>query len=360
MRDESGGVTPSGAPGEVTRVVFAGGTSAHEWEAGALGAALADPENGAHQPAVEYIRGSDWGGGIGGILYTLRGGQPGYSHYNSRGDVVAKTDAAGSLTYRASYEAFGTRTQEQGAAEDRQRANTKDEDPTGLLNEGFRYRDLVAGVWLTRDPAGFVDGPNLYAYVRQNPWTKFDPHGLNAQKGNRVRKALIAAREAFEQTGKINGRRPKNCRWAGNTKPWNKMGKKGADLQNEFGHIAEGVPFRKDGTADFSAFAKDLPGGRKNLKFGLGELKSNKGDFNKQAFDKLGISKENYKELVDGYVWEHASVTTLELVPRKLHEAVGHTGGSALIESAKGIAMQTGAAVVAGGAALFPSRSEGF
>lgn len=25
--------------------------------------------------------------------------------------------------------------------------------------------------------AGFVDGPNLYAYVRQNPWSKFDPDG---------------------------------------------------------------------------------------------------------------------------------------------------------------------------------------
>jgi hypothetical protein len=25
-----------------------------------------------------------------------------------------------------------------------------------------------------------VDGPNLYAYVMQNPWTAFDPHGLDA------------------------------------------------------------------------------------------------------------------------------------------------------------------------------------
>ena len=25
---------------------------------------------------------------------------------------------------------------------------------------------------------GFVDGPNLYAYVKQNPWTGFDPEGL--------------------------------------------------------------------------------------------------------------------------------------------------------------------------------------
>ncbi len=61
---------------------------------------------------------------------------------------------------------------------DKQRANSKDEDPTGLLNEGFRYRDIETGVWLSRDPAGFVDGPNLYAYVSQNPWTKFDPDGL--------------------------------------------------------------------------------------------------------------------------------------------------------------------------------------
>ncbi len=28
------------------------------------------------------------------------------------------------------------------------------------------------------DYLGFVDGPNLYAYVKQNPWTSFDPLGL--------------------------------------------------------------------------------------------------------------------------------------------------------------------------------------
>lgn len=44
------------------------------------------------------------------------------------------------------------------------------------------WRDLETGVFLTRDPAGFVDGPNLYAYVNQNPWTKFDPEGLDAEK----------------------------------------------------------------------------------------------------------------------------------------------------------------------------------
>ena len=44
------------------------------------------------------------------------------------------------------------------------------------------HRDLEAGVFLSRDPAGMVDGPNVYTYVRQNPWTKFDPLGLREDK----------------------------------------------------------------------------------------------------------------------------------------------------------------------------------
>ena len=47
-----------------------------------------------------------------------------------------------------------------------------------MLNEGFRYRDLETGTFLTRDPLGFVDGPNVYTYVVQNPWTNFDQQGL--------------------------------------------------------------------------------------------------------------------------------------------------------------------------------------
>lgn len=112
------------------------------------------------------------------MLYSVRDGAPSYAHCNARGDVVGRTDAAGNFTWQASYEAFGMRLSETGSTPERQRANTKDEDPTGLLNEGFRYRDLESGTFISRDPAGFVDGPNLYCYVVQNPWTKFDPLGL--------------------------------------------------------------------------------------------------------------------------------------------------------------------------------------
>ena len=137
---------------------------------------------------MEYTRGPDMGGGVGGLLYSSRStinSQPSTLRYNlsnGRGDIVAQSDAYAALTWTASYEAYGKRTQETGENKDKQRGNSKDEAPTGLLNEGFRYRDIETGVWLSRDPAGFVDGPNLYAYVKQNPWTAWDPDGLAEKK----------------------------------------------------------------------------------------------------------------------------------------------------------------------------------
>lgn len=44
------------------------------------------------------------------------------------------------------------------------------------------YYDAETGTFITRDPLGFVDGPNVYNYVTQNPWTKFDPLGLYAHE----------------------------------------------------------------------------------------------------------------------------------------------------------------------------------
>lgn len=159
-------------PAQTTAIVFSGGLSLAEYESTAPGSFT------VNAPTVHYLRGPDMGGGVGGMLYSIRGSDLRYSLSNGRGDIIAQSDEDAELTWTASYEAFGKRPAETGTNLDKQRANSKDEDPTGLLNEGFRYRDLETGVWLSRDPAGFVDGPNLYAYVMQNPWTSFDPEGL--------------------------------------------------------------------------------------------------------------------------------------------------------------------------------------
>ena len=43
-----------------------------------------------------------------------------------------------------------------------------------------RYYDYYTGRWLTQDPLGYVDGMNLYEYVKSNPITAKDPAGLSA------------------------------------------------------------------------------------------------------------------------------------------------------------------------------------
>ncbi len=47
----------------------------------------------------------------------------------------------------------------------------------GLSYFGHRYYDANLGRWISTDPAGFVDGMNLYAYVLNNPLGFFDPDG---------------------------------------------------------------------------------------------------------------------------------------------------------------------------------------
>jgi len=159
---------------------YAGGTSVQEFERGS------GNFNTTSAPKVNYVRGSDLGGGVGGLLYTLRqnsGWQLTVNAYNARGDVIGQTNASKTATFSTAYQADGREilNSSSGANLDRQRANTKEYDPaTTLLNEGFRYRDLETGVFMTRDPAGFIDGPNLYCYVKQNPWTMWDPDGLQS------------------------------------------------------------------------------------------------------------------------------------------------------------------------------------
>jgi len=46
-----------------------------------------------------------------------------------------------------------------------------------LIYYGKRYYDPNLGRWLTTDPAGFVDGLNLYHYLHNNPYYYFDNDG---------------------------------------------------------------------------------------------------------------------------------------------------------------------------------------
>ena len=51
---------------------------------------------------------------------------------------------------------------------------------TNLINFGKRFYDAELCRWTTTDPAGFIDGMNLYGYVKNNPYRYTDPNGLFA------------------------------------------------------------------------------------------------------------------------------------------------------------------------------------
>lgn len=53
----------------------------------------------------------------------------------------------------------------------------KDQE-TGLIHFGRRVYDPALGRWMTKDPIGYEGGPNLYAYVQNNPLTHVDLYGL--------------------------------------------------------------------------------------------------------------------------------------------------------------------------------------
>jgi RHS repeat-associated protein len=61
-------------------------------------------------------------------------------------------------------------------------ASKRQDDESGLIYFGRRYYSPTLGRWITPDPQGFQDGPNLYAYVRNCPLTHIDAHGLFGER----------------------------------------------------------------------------------------------------------------------------------------------------------------------------------
>lgn len=64
------------------------------------------------------------------------------------------------------------------------RYSGKERDATGLYYCGYRYYQPWAGRWLSADPAGTVDGLNLFRMVRNNPVTMLDDNGLVGRRNN--------------------------------------------------------------------------------------------------------------------------------------------------------------------------------
>ena len=107
-----------------------------------------------------------------------------YYHYDGLGNVTGLTNHQGREIAEYSYDAYGNVLLQEGDDRDNPyQFSTKELVPqANLYYFGARFYNPKLGRFITPDPLGFVDGPNMYGYCSNNPVNLIDPWGL-CEKG---------------------------------------------------------------------------------------------------------------------------------------------------------------------------------
>lgn len=106
-----------------------------------------------------------------------------YSFDNHLGSALIELDSDGDIISQEEYYPFGGTAvlASRNTVEAKYktvRYSGKERDTTGLYYYGYRYYQPWLGRWLSADPAGTIDGLNLYRMVRNNPIRLRDNNGL--------------------------------------------------------------------------------------------------------------------------------------------------------------------------------------
>jgi len=149
------------------------GTSIYAYD----GDNLIEEANAAGAVVARYTQGED----IDEPLAMLRGGTTSYYAQDGIGSITSLSNAAGSLAQTYTFDSFGNRTASSGSVTNPfQYASREFDAETTLYFMRARYFDPASGRFISEDPIGFDgDGPNFYAYVRNNPLTGIDLWGLS-------------------------------------------------------------------------------------------------------------------------------------------------------------------------------------
>jgi len=133
--------------------------------------------NGAGDLVTSYLRHPYAAGGIGGIIRAQQGGTETYYSYDGLGSVSNLSDASGNGIHANSYDAFGNLLSSAQPGVSHQFL-TKEAGPFGIIYFWARFYDPRIGRFLTPDPSGMADGPNLYLYCLNDPVNCLDFYGL--------------------------------------------------------------------------------------------------------------------------------------------------------------------------------------
>jgi RHS repeat-associated protein len=105
-----------------------------------------------------------------------------YQYGNHLGSSSLELDDTGQIISYEEYFPYGSTSYQAVASQlqtpKRYRYTGRERDEeSGLSYHGARYYAPWLGRWISPDPAGLVDGPNQYRYVRNNPLRWTDPSG---------------------------------------------------------------------------------------------------------------------------------------------------------------------------------------
>ena len=113
-----------------------------------------------------------------------------YQYSNHLGSAALETDASGNIISYEEYFPYGEtsfmcgRTQKEVKLKEYRYTGKERDDSTGLYYHGARYYQPWLFRWMSADPAGPVDRPNLYAYVSGNPVRMNDPTGTQEENND--------------------------------------------------------------------------------------------------------------------------------------------------------------------------------
>ncbi|MDD5669379.1 MAG: hypothetical protein PHE58_05050 [Candidatus Omnitrophica bacterium] len=83
------------------------------------------------------------------------------------------------MAQKYAFDAFGNLMSSSGTLTNNYRFQTKElHSKSSLVYFGGRWYNPAVGRWITPDPLGIIDGPNLYCYLNNNPINDLDPWGL--------------------------------------------------------------------------------------------------------------------------------------------------------------------------------------
>ncbi len=132
----------------------------------------------ANAPLTLRILGIGLGGEIGAAVAVEIGGDILLPLHDFRGNVRLLIDAKTGLSVASySYTPFGEEHHSSSSSNPWRFASKRIDPETGLVFFGKRYYDPMTSSWITPDPSGFSNGPNLYAFLSNDPYNHIDLYG---------------------------------------------------------------------------------------------------------------------------------------------------------------------------------------